>query len=147
MTSADGRHPGSLLSAQASALSSLMASRLSEPLAREGLTMTGFELLGAVKSAGGATQVEIAKRLEITAASLSESVKSAVAAGWLRQEAVEGDRRMKRLALSPAGARLLDKIVEEVRHAEVRMLQGLDARSVEHAAEVLRRAILNLGGC
>jgi len=139
-----GHGVGSLLSAHAAALSELIAAHLEEPLLRVGVNFATFELLSAVKASGQATQIEVARRLRVTAATLPEAVKAAAAKGLLAQSEVEGDRRSKRLSLTAAGSQLLEAVLSDLRRTEEAMLRSVDADSAQVALSVLRQASANL---
>lgn len=131
--------------ANVSVLSDLIAASLESQLVRDGLGFSAFELLSAVEGAGGsATQAEVARRLGITAASLSEAVKSASAKGLVVQSDMRSDRRAKRLRLSAAGRKVLRGALRELWRIESSMLEGLDEARVQEAIDVIRSASRNL---
>jgi DNA-binding MarR family transcriptional regulator len=133
------------LSAQAAVLSELIAAYLEDPLHRAGLNLGTFELLSAVRATHGqGTQVEIARRLGITPASLSEAVKAAAGKGLIEQVGAEEDRRAKRLQLTDKGAKLLQRVLDELRLAEQTMVRGISSDQVQIALTVLRQATVNL---
>ncbi|MCW5941639.1 MAG: winged helix-turn-helix transcriptional regulator [Fimbriimonadaceae bacterium] len=109
------------------------------------VSMAGFELLSAVQAAGdGATQNALAARLGITPPSLSESIRGAVAKGWIEQAPSETDRRAKRIALTPFGKRLLEGCVAAMKDAETRALRGLPNSDLQLIAATLQKMAANL---
>jgi DNA-binding MarR family transcriptional regulator len=131
--------------AQVSVLSELISACLEAELQPEGVGLSTFELLSAIHaSAEPPTQAEVARRLGIAAASLSEAVKSASARGLVVQEDSPGDRRAKRLRLSPKGRKIVDVVLHRLNQLEESMLRGMARERVAGAAEVLRHATREL---
>lgn len=110
-----------------------------------GVSMAGFEMLSAIQGAGdGATQNALAARLGITPPSLSESIRNAVAKGWIEQKASETDRRAKRIALTDLGREKLAGCVEAMRQAEARALRGIPNSDLQPTTATLTRMAANL---
>lgn len=110
-----------------------------------GVSMSGFELLSAVQAVGdGATQNALAARLGITPPSLSESLRSLVAKGWVAQASSQTDRRAKRVALTDLGREKLAGCVAAMREAETRALRGLPNSDLQLTAATLGKMAANL---
>ena len=133
------------LSGQAGLLGELLTAAIEPRLVEVGISLGTFELLSAVHASGGrATQVEIARRLGITAPSLSESVKSATSRNLIEQHIDSDDGRRKILKLSPNGRKAMNSVVKAVNNAETRMIDGIDATSVADVVEILKIVNRNL---
>lgn len=136
---------GNSLVTQTTVVSDLIASFLSQRLGKHSLSPALFDLLSTVytlKDRG--SQVEVAERLGISAASTSEAVRLAAQKGLLDQAADGKDKRRKRLMLTPRGKQKLQAALEELHAADQALLEGLRADEVETAISVLRRAEQNL---
>jgi DNA-binding MarR family transcriptional regulator len=133
------------LAAQASLLNELLTGAIEPQIREERLTSAVFELLSSVRAAGGrCTQIEIARRLGITAPSLSEAVRGAVKGGFLEQIADPHDGRAKLLKLTPKGMLSLQRVLHAVTIAERAMLERVSSEDLGVAIDVLKRANLNL---
>lgn len=113
-----------------------------EPRLRDiGVNWTTFQLLTTVSSAGKkASQVEVARRLGVTPATLSEAVYTHVQKGLLEQVASNRDRRVKVLQLTEqakAQMRLIRRLVNESEEVMVRGLSNQDADQLSLALGVL----------
>jgi MarR family transcriptional regulator for hemolysin len=141
-------HPDALidrLSSQVSLLSELIAMRVEERMKESGLSISTFELLSAIRAGGsGETQAEVARRLGIRPASLSEAVRSAVEKGLLTQKSEKGDKRVKRLVLARKGERVLEGALGALAAAERDMVRGITSERLAQAREVLQMAARNL---
>lgn len=133
------------LSGQATLLGELIAQSIQPTLERLGISFSTFELLSAVH-VGGADlpQAEIARRLGITAPSLTEAVRAAVKANLVAQEPSPHDARSKTLRLTSAGARVLKEILSSVNQAEKTLVVGIQAQDLKVAISVLKTANRNL---
>lgn len=133
------------LSGQAGLLCELLTAAMEPKLAEAGVSLGAFELLSAIHGSGGrGTQIEIANRLGITPPSLSETVKSAVARGFVEQHTDSDDGRRKILKLTPAGRKAMQTIVKGVNTAEAQMVDGIDPVQLVSVVDVLRRVNRNL---
>lgn len=140
----DGMEKPSLASA-AAALVELQTAYLEPVLERLGVGWSTFELLTAVwRTDGEVSQAEIARRLGVTPATLSESVAAHVERGLIEQVPSRTDRRRKALRLTSAGEQLVEAFGRALREAEEIMERGISERDARAAAETLRRAAANL---
>jgi len=116
----------------------LQASWLEPRFARHGLSFTTFQLLAAVQSAGkSASQVEIARRLGISAATLSEAVFALVKRGWIQQAASSTDRRVKVLSLTAPATKALKAALKEVDQFEVLVQRALSETDINRLAKLM----------
>ncbi len=133
------------LAAQVSLFNELLSSAMDPELEKLGITPSTFELLSAIRGAGGrGTQVEVARRLGITAPSLSEAVSHAVARGLVEQKLGVRDKRSKVLILSPTGKQAVERVLKGVNLAEQKMVEGVDHDELNAAVEVLKKVNRNL---
>jgi DNA-binding MarR family transcriptional regulator len=80
-------------------------------LTEAGLTLPQVLFLTRLRQAGESTPSELAERLNISLPAVSQMVDRLFKLGFLTRREDEGDRRRKRLAVTPAVDRMLDKLV------------------------------------
>lgn len=133
------------LTGQAGLLTELLTSAVEPHLKKVDISLSTFELLTAIRAAGGkAKQVDIARRLGVTPPSLCEAVKAAVGRGLVSQVVSPTDARAKTLRLSPKGHSTVRNILEAVNQAEREMVVGIDPDELQLTVETLRRVNRNL---
>jgi DNA-binding MarR family transcriptional regulator len=76
-----------------------------------GLTLPQVLFLTRLRQAGESTPSELAERLNMSLPAASQMVDRLFKLGFLTRREDEGDRRRKRLAVTPAAERMLDKLV------------------------------------
>lgn len=91
-----------------------------------------------------ASQAEVARRLAIAPATLSESVQIHVENGLLTQEASPGDRRKKVLRLTPAAKKKMTEVGKYVQELEATMASGLSNEQRINLEKVLEKVVNNL---
>lgn len=135
------------LSAQASVLSEMVASRFEPELAKAGINYSTFELLSAAHAADGkASQAELARRLGISAPSLCESIKHAVARELIEQRPYGRDRRVHRVHVTRKGGAVLRKVLVALSAIEESLTVGMTDREIADTVAVLQHAARNLEG-
>jgi DNA-binding MarR family transcriptional regulator len=129
-------HPASDLPRAARALT-LAARALERAAAARDLTLAQFRVLALV-DAGDERSSLLADRLAVAKPTITAVVDGLVERGFVAREAVAGDRRSIRVALTPGG-------VDALRAAEEEMSEAL-GRIFEHARErdTLLGALLDL---
>lgn len=133
------------LSGQATLLGELIAQCIQPSLERLGISFSTFELLSAIHAAGSdLPQAEIARRLGITAPSLTEAVRGAVKADLVVQVPSPHDARSKSLQLTAKGGKVLQEILKGVNEAERTLVQGIQPQDLRLAVAVLKTANRNL---
>lgn len=133
------------LSIKIGILYDLQTNYLEPRLRKLGIGWGTFQLLAAVQAAGkGASQAEIARRLGITPATLSEAVFANVKKGYLEQNVDESDRRVRTLALTPQAKSILRKVTGEFEACEKALVEGLSDKALVAANEAIDNAIKNL---
>ncbi|HXH60471.1 MAG TPA: MarR family winged helix-turn-helix transcriptional regulator [Fimbriimonadaceae bacterium] len=134
-----------LLGPRIASVYELQAEWLEPRLNELGVSWSSFQLLSTVASAGDeASQIEVARRLGVTAATLSESVQSHIERGLLRQVTSEKDKRVRLLVLTPTSTRLVQEIRNLVIESEQVMVKGLQFSETSNAASILDRVLSNL---
>jgi MarR family transcriptional regulator for hemolysin len=111
---------------------------LERHLKAHGLTSAAWNALAAVAdSPEPPSQRELARRLGVDGATLVTTLDRLVAAGLVRRDSEPGDRRVKRIVLTPQGDALARQV--RVQAAALRRLtiERLDAAAMAAAAAVL----------
>jgi MarR family transcriptional regulator for hemolysin len=111
---------------------------LERHLKAHGLTSAAWNALAAVAdSPEPPSQRELARRLGVDGATLVTTLDRLVAAGLVRRDSEPGDRRVKRIVLTPEGDALTRQV--HVQAASLRRLtvERLDAAAMAAAAAVL----------
>jgi DNA-binding MarR family transcriptional regulator len=112
---------------------------------RHGLTMQQWELLTRLRCCPGpADQRELCGSFGVTPPTLSVLIDSAEERGWIRRSPHPGDRRRRRIELTPAGAELIDTLPHLGREVDAAMTAGFSDRELERLGALLDRAARNL---
>lgn len=117
---------------------------LAATLERFGLTQAGFDLIAAIRRAGGADQAlqsELLAELEYTSGTLSVRLGRLEEAGLVARRTDPNDRRGVIVALTAAGRELVDAVVPEQVEAYRRVLAPLDPAE-RRSLVVLLRSLL-----
>lgn len=128
------------LSLQATLLTELLSTALEPHLEAYGLTQSTFDLLLAVHaSPRGASQASLARRLRVSAPSLSQAVHAAEQRGFLVASASTSDRRLRVIKLTAVGKRAVETAVSALNQLEMQVVEELEDREVKAAVIVLKR--------
>lgn len=132
---------GDTLTGAASILSELAAHEVEVVLRRAGMGMGAFDLLSAVRAAGGReTLGQIAERMGIVPSSLTEAIAPAERRGFVERLTVDSNRRAKRILLTEAGERLLDECLAALQAQESRLREAIPAEELSRAIATLQKA-------
>lgn len=116
---------------------------IEKELAKHGITQAEFRIVGIVLgSKEGVIQKDIAKRLNIRAATLSATVKNLEEKKIIRRIVDPDDHRIKRITI--AENLDLDEITKIVRTLEEKATKGIPQEEVEIAKQVLARMASNM---
>lgn len=123
----------------------LQSAWLEPKLKSLGMTWSTFQLLTTVHGAGKrASQVEVARRLGVTPATLSESVYAHVERGLLEQVNSSRDRRVKLLQLTDRSKSMMRQIKRLVAESESVIARGLSETEGDKLAKLLDKVLANL---
>lgn len=123
----------------------LQSAWLEPKLKSAGIRWTTFQLLATVLGAGDeASQAEVARRLAVSPATLSESVQIHVQLGLLTQEASPQDKRKKVLRLTPGGKKKMSSVAKHVQELETHITKGLSPKDVQISEATLGKIVENL---
>lgn len=119
--------------------------RVDELLKQHNLARSQFQVLYFVDRAGELAGRELLEKLQVEPATLTGVVDTLEAKGWLQRLEDPADRRAKRLQLTSAGKKLLNKLPNPpAAEVEARMLAGLSAGDKITVKQVLEKMLTNL---
>lgn len=95
-----------------------------------------FRILRALSN-GTCTLSELATAMEVSAPSMSASVQTLVARGWLERKRSASDRRVTELSVSPLGQQVLQEEYERVAGWTAKLLEKLNAQDIRKVEEGL----------
>ena len=120
--------PGLVLTAKA------LREALEHRLAQVGASLPIWVVLRALSDVGCVSQSELASHVHLEGATITHHIDRVEALGLVVREHDPGDRRVRRLRLTPAGEALHARLLDEVGELERVATAGL--RAVERAALV-----------
>jgi MarR family transcriptional regulator for hemolysin len=106
-------------------------------LTRAGGSLGSWIVLSAVAEVHGMTQAALATHAHLEGATITHHVDRLEKAGLVRRVLDPGDRRVRRLELTPAGARLHARMMSAALEVQAAVLAGLD----EDDKAAMRRAL------
>ncbi|WP_066902616.1 MarR family winged helix-turn-helix transcriptional regulator [Millisia brevis] len=113
---------------------------LTDALSGSGLRARQYALLQMVADTGR-SQRELGPLLGLEASNVVTLVDQLVAAGYVERRSDERDRRVRLVALTPAGVGVLDGAARISREAEDRLFGALDADERRDLGEMLRKVV------
>jgi len=123
----------------------LQAAILAPELQKIGISFGSFQLLASIAGAKtGASQAEIARRLGVSPATLSESVRSHVERGLIEQVESPTDRRVKLLKLTSTSSKHLKAIREILDEVERKVLKDTKKGELKMCCETLDNVIARM---
>ncbi len=102
-----------------------------------GLSMPQFSILMQLHHKGPCGMSEISERFDISNAAASQLVDKLAQAGYLDRTEDPSDRRAKQLKLSPKGAKLVDKGINERYRWMDQLTDNLNADEQKKVSEAL----------
>lgn len=91
----------------------------------------------AAKARSPLSQSELADKLGVEGATMVAMIDRLVIAGLVQREASTTDRRVKRVVLTPAGAKIYDKVKAEALALRKELLTNTDPKKILIATELL----------
>ncbi len=129
---------GDTLSGQAGLLTELLA-EVANPILKElGISRATFDLISAVAGAGDASQAELARRLGVAPATMSEAIQKTIQAGLIERSADPADARLKRVSLTAHGRAVIRTTFQSIKSAEREAVERIPAEDWENALRTLR---------
>jgi len=104
----------------------------------ETLTLPQFDVLAQLhRRPGGRTPRELTRELLVTAGNLTGVIARLRRQGFVRREAVPGDRRAVRIRLTPSGRRVMRRAIPRHRRDVRRLLAHVPAARLVRLRELL----------
>ncbi|WP_233886667.1 MarR family winged helix-turn-helix transcriptional regulator [Paraburkholderia flagellata] len=125
-------------------LDRVVSRRLTEALARHGLTLPQYTALSVLRARGRSSNAQLAERSFITPQAANEVVKTMEANGWVMREADPMNRRVVLLSLTEAGNALLGECDDAADHVEGAMLDNMDTETAQKLHALLHACVRNL---
>ena len=111
-----------------------------ELFARFELTAQQYNLLRLLKAESPQETMALAERLVSRAPDITRMLDKLEARGLIVRERPPENRRVVRVAITPAGRNLLREMAKPVRDCAARQLGHLSAQQLQHLSELLRAA-------
>jgi MarR family transcriptional regulator for hemolysin len=109
-------------------------------LNRLGASQASFMTIAAAAQARlPLSQSELADTLAISRASMVQTIDRLVQGGLVKRESAASDRRVKRIVITDAGARLYTVIKEEVAAIRRQLLANIERDKLVHLTELLEK--------
>jgi DNA-binding MarR family transcriptional regulator len=115
--------------------------RAADALGSVGLTPALFALLNVIAARKGAIQQELGSALGIDRSTMVSLVDQLEGAGLARRQPSAADRRAREIAITPKGARVLERARGLLARAEDEVLAGLSADERSELVALLRQAL------
>lgn len=109
-----------------------------------GLTSQQFWFVNAARELPGASLGEIARWQRMDAPTASRLAEGLARRGFVRTVPDDRDRRALRVLLTPAGARLADRIAPLATSVRSAVVRGMSRREQEALRAALRRVVSNV---
>ena len=116
--------------------------------AEHGLGEGEFDVMATLRRTGRPFELsagDLAAQTMVTAGAISKRVDRCVERGWVTREVSDEDGRGRRVRLTPAGARLIDRAFAAHVANEARLLEPLGRRDRAQLARILERWAEALG--
>lgn len=121
----------------------LMSVCLEAEIKQHDLSLAEFRIVGLLMGEDkGYSQKQLAKKLDISAASLSVSIASLEKKGWIQRISDEIDLRIKRIRVSPSAD--FTAIAGVITTLEEQATAGISQQDLQTTQAVLSKIILNI---
>ncbi|CAM2169829.1 MarR family transcriptional regulator [Paraburkholderia sacchari] len=125
-------------------LKRVVSRRLTEALARHGITLPQYTALSVLRARGCSSNAQLAERSFITPQAANEVLKTMEANGWVMREADPMNRRIVLLSLTETGNALLGECDAAADHVEGAMLDDMNTETSENLHTLLQVWVRNL---
>lgn len=115
--------------------------KLADALAEHDLRLPHFAVLAGLSDFGPLAQHDLADRLRLRRPHLGGYIDQIERLGLVRRERDPQDRRRQRVALTPAGTRLVRHLTKVAGAAQDDLLVGLSEAERDTLTELLRRVV------
>lgn len=130
--------------AELAAVNRKLRALVDERARKMGLTWSRARLLMELAREDGPIQSDLADLLDIEQPTLVRLLDGLERNGMIERRAVEGDRRARRIFLTPMARAQAEDILNFLAALRADILQGIAPRELEMALDVLRRTSRNI---
>lgn len=109
-----------------------------------GLTLARARTLLALTEQEGLYQKELAEVLEIENATMVRLIDGLERQAFVERQAVEGDRRAKRIVMTEEGRQLADEVVSLADEVREELLESVTDEELEIALDVMRKMSISM---
>lgn len=131
-----------------SRISRLLEAGIRPTFEAAGLQRSEFDLLATLRRAGAPYRLsagQLVAAMMVSPAAVTLRADGLIEKGLITREADPADRRSVLIALTPAGRRLVSRLLGPHVKRERELLAGLTDREVAQLAGLLRKALVGLG--
>lgn len=121
---------------------------IEETFGSHGLNVGEFDVLAALRRSGPPFTMrptDLARTLMLSPAGMTNRLDRLESAGWIQRRADEHDRRSSWVVLTPAGRKLVDRVVTDHVANEARLLEPLTAAERSALDRALRKLLRQFG--
>lgn len=101
-------------------------------------------IMWILRSEGGLSQRELAKKIGITPPSMTVSIRKLGKQGYVRRQMDEKDQRIQRITLTGEGENCLEELREMIGTMEARLYEGISEEEREIMKNILRHMRSNI---
>ncbi len=109
-----------------------------------GVTVGQWYMLNYICHSTGLTQNTLQEAMQVKSATLTAALNALERKGWITRQQGEADRRVKIVALTPAGKALWKTLPDPIAEIRKQMLKGISREEERTARSILDKAIQNL---
>ncbi len=136
--------PKGLIGPRIARAARLIRRRFNHVLSEEGLFSGQQHIIFQLMENEGMTVSEIAKKIGITAATASVSVKRMEKAGFVEKKTDKSDARITKLYLTQKGCNVHENIKNKMDAQDRSLVENMSEQEILMLSDLLDRAILNL---
>lgn len=125
-------------------LARLMRTRFDARARGLGLTRAQWSMIATIRVMEGATQSDLASRLEINSVTAGRVIEKLEAAGWIERHANPADRRANRLYLRDSAMPMMEKLGMLAADEQKVVTFGMSIEEQAQMLDLLQRMIQNL---
>ena len=122
-------------------LSSRLSRALAQTCAEHGLTLSEWRLMAIIASGPSMSASDVTERSTMDAVAVHRAVMSLLRRGFIERVAVDGDKRIKQLVVTPTGHQAYETIVPHARRLEEDLMSSLTAAEALALRRVMRRLV------
>jgi DNA-binding MarR family transcriptional regulator len=136
-----GRFVDGYLAALLAQASQLISSEFHEVVRRHGLSVSEWRVLASLEGSDGISIGQLAQLALLKQPTMTRMLDRMEARGEVARFAHDGDRRVTLVRITPAGHRMVSRLIALAREHEVRVMEPFGGQRAEDLKATLRRII------